>query len=177
MAEFLLLSILLLILVLLIYQQISLRITYTDEFIIELEFLVFVLCFYPSRNKKKRRSKIKKSFRKINSAKNALAFLLARSDIYIHEINLEVNTPSPSDSVLYTQGIYSVISFIMTYISLKARSVISDDSVFVSEKEASNYKKPTIDISVKTSLSSAILTNFVFLIEMIKKRGLKIVGH
>ena len=178
MANLLLWFIIAAILILFAFQEISIRITYLDEFIIDFSFMFFSWIFYPTRKKrKKEKTKFKNNFKKFVSAKKALAFLFPRADIYIHEINLETNSQNPANEAIYSQNISSFLSFVLTYISIKAKNIVSEDNIFVSTSITPDYESPTIDISLETTFLSALLALFVFSFETIRKRGKKVVRN
>ncbi len=177
MANLLLFSTRIIFFLIFIYQSISIRILYLDELIFEFYIIFFVFRIRPSRKNKKKKRKLGHYLKSIIPLKKSLEFMLSGANITVYHIDVKLNTENPSFTVIQSQTIFSFISFILAYITMKAKTITYQNSDFYSSKNLIDDKfAPTIDISLDTSFSVFFLTGIIFLFEIIKKRGKKLVG-
>ncbi len=175
MVKLLYFLILFLIITLLILQKISIRITYFKKTIIQLDILFFTLYFYPAQGKKRKKLTFKDKLMITNLIRATLSFLLSHSDVHIKTINFDVHLKDPINAAFYSGGISTIVSFLITYISLKANSLATDDDAFIQHPQYLTYSNPAIDITLETSFSYIISASIIFLYLIITKRGGKIV--
>ena len=164
---------------LIIAETVKVKITYQDELIINIDYLLFTLTLYPNRsivNGRKGRTKsfverLKIGFRRSRAARRALEFLFSHSRIILHEINIPLEDRSPSRFVLTSQNILALISMLMAYLSLKSETLVSDDNVLISTEKELIKKLPTVDLTLKTRLWVTAFSIIIFGYESARKRG------
>lgn len=178
MANLLFLLLLILITVLIIIESVTIRLVYTKELVIEFDFLIFTLIFFPASKKSPKRKKrtgfskrIKRKFIKAAAFKKAIEYLLRFSELKIEEIDVQLNNNDPAEFVLRANNLSSVIFVIITYLSLKTESIITEDSLFVSRYNEGQDSKTHLDVTLKSRLFHIIPALFIFLTEIKQKKG------
>ena len=167
------------IIALLLFADVDAGISYRDELIIEFDYLLIKLIIYPERNKEeisnrsedKPLTRLKKKLIRIYSTRKALETLLRHAEITIYEIDLLQKSAAPENRAIRAQNALSVIYAIITYLDVKAQSLIAKDTNFIAFEDE-EQAKTTIDISLKFNLYRFILALIIYLYEM-KKRNKK----
>lgn len=166
------------IIILIIAESVSIRFIYVNELIIDFNFSLFKLTLYPSRNKRQRRKKraglketIKNNFIRAASAKKSLEYLLKHSNVNIHELDFHTDYIDPANFILRVQNISTVILILITYLSLKTESIISEDTFFASSSEDNSDVKMHLDVTLKSTLFNIISAYFIFVLENKRRKG------
>ena len=179
MANLLIASALISALLLILAESVSVRFTYKNELKIDIDYLLFNLILYPTRNRSPAKRKLKKgfverlksSFRRAFATRRALEFLFKHSRLTVHEINIPLSDTEPSRFILNSQNILSVISMLMAYLSLKSETLTTEDNILISTEQDRLKNLPTLELTVKTTLLTTLLSFIIFGIENRKKRG------
>lgn len=177
MANLILAIIILAIFLLIIAETVIVRVTYTDEVIINIDFLLSQIILYPSRNRRKSRrqhttllKKFKKRIIVAGATKRAVDFFLKNSILTVHEINIPIDTTDPAKFVLLSQNASTLILMILTYLSLKSETLTSEDNTFISNNTNTLYDIPALDVTLKTGLYTVIVSALLFYVESKKIR-------
>jgi hypothetical protein len=165
-----------LIVLFLVIQAVTVRITYTDEAIINIDVNLLALTLYPSRKregkKSKRKTGIRSKFIKAAAIKKGLEFLFSRSRVTVHEINIPERSIDPAKIAIRSQSISSLVLIFLTYLSLKSEALVSEDNSFVYLNNSDFKKAPLIDLTLVSTLYNTIIAFLIILFE-IKKRKRK----
>ena len=176
MLNLLLATLLILIVLFLVIQAVTVRITYTDEAIINIDVNLLALTLYPNRNregkKSKRKTGIRSKFNKAAAIKKGLEFLFSRSRVTVHEINIPERSIDPAKIAIRSQSISSLVLIFLTYLSLKSEALVSEDNSFVYLNNSDFKKAPLIDQTLVSTLYNTIIAFLIILFE-IKKRKRK----
>lgn len=139
-------------------QIITVRFTRDEEIIIGVDAIFFKLIFYPSRKsgRKKRsvigfKSKFKKTLSVAAATSKAMNFLLSRSNLTIHNIDVVLRTDDPANYAVKSQNIYSAIILFLTYLNLKMATISTEDDIFL-KREKDFSALPTLDFTISTSI-------------------------
>lgn len=178
MANLLFLLLLILITVLIIIESVSIRFVYSKELVIEFDLLIFRLILFPSSKKgqkgKKRTDvskRIKSNFIKAASFKKAIEYLLRFSKLKIEKIDLKLSNSDPAEFVLRAKNLSTVIYVLITYLSLKTESIITEDTFFVSPYDEGHDTETHLDVTLKSRLFHIIPALFIFFTETKRKKG------
>ena len=162
------------IVILVVIDTVTIRLIYENELIIQIDFLLFLLTLYPSRNKKRRKIKrfldIKKSYYIANATRKALEYLFARSTVVVRDVNLAKYTNDPAKLALATQHSLNLASFAVTLLSTKTKNVILSDSSFYDDK------RTAFNLSLSTTLFYLLSSLVIYLFTAYghkRKRGRK----
>ena len=176
MLNLLLAFILIILLLFIIVQTVSVRITYTHEVIIDIDFTLFALVLYPSRNKKQTKrnksgyqNRIRNNFIKAHAIKRGLEFLFRRSRVTVHDINVPERSLDPAKIAVRSQNKSSLVLIFLTYLSLKSDSLVAEDDSFVYLEKSDAEKRPLIDLTLISSFFNTVIALSIILLE-IKKR-------
>lgn len=167
--------ILIMIVILVVIETVTVRFIYENELIIRIDFLLFLLILYPSRNKKRRRKRkffagIRKRYFVASATKRALEYLFARSSVVVHEVNIASQIDAPAKLALFSWRANYLTSIIVTLLSLKTKNVTFSDTAF------NDDKNPSLDVSLSSTLFNLLSSLVIFSINAYgnkRKRGRK----
>ena len=171
----LLLALILIVLIsFIVIQSVTVRITYANEPIIDIDFTLFALVLYPARTKnqskhnKSKYHRIKNNFIKAAAVKRGLEFLFKRSHITVHDINVPERSSDPAKIAVRSQSISSIILIFLTYLSLKSESLTSEDKSFVYLRKEGDHHRTYIDLSLSSTLCNVVITFLIIFLEVRK---------
>ena len=152
--------------ILIIIASVSVRFVYYNELIIKFNFLLFSIILYPNRRIKKRKrtnnqKKAKRRSLRISSFKKGFDYLLKRSTVRIDRIDLKLVEPDPARFVLQEKNISTLIYIFLTYLSIKANSILTEDTHFISYRQ--DCSNTHIDITLTSTLFHVATALFMFL--------------
>ena len=151
-------------------QNVRVRLFFSDEAIIDVDFLLFRLILYPTRRRKKKRRKIRdygksiiKNIKRASRFKRTLDYLLENSSLTVHRLNIPIKAEDPARYALASQNISSLINIALTYLYLKLDTLKTEDDIFFSEAER-REGEVKFDATLNTSLSVIITSLFRYLV-------------
>lgn len=157
------------------------RFVYTDSPRVSIDFLFFTLLFYTDRERTrthgvKRKAgffeRIKSGIRKTKARGAALDFLLRNSRVTVHSINIPIKEKEPSELVIKSANLSSLILIIFTYLSLKAEKMALEDDDFLLTSYSMPKDEPTLDFTLRTTVY-IILSALVIYLLKIRERSVK----
>ncbi|MBO7304819.1 MAG: hypothetical protein J6V09_06320 [Clostridia bacterium] len=176
MANLLLFSALILVLILTAFESVTARLTYNEEVIISLDFLIFKLILYPSRKKKSRDSnnkpprKLKERLGRARAIRDTVDYVLSHGDVVIHELELKIREDDPARFVLKSRAEDSLLAALIVYLSLEIQSLKIEDDIFKLPRKIEVLPTPLIDFTVKTALYNAIVAYVIYTTKTKKAR-------
>ncbi len=153
-------------------QNVRVRFFLSDEAVIDFDFLLVRLIIYPTRRRKRKKRKIRdfgknliKNIKRASRFKRALDYLLEKSRLTIHRLNIPLKAENPARYALAAQNISSLINITLTYLYLKLDTLRTEDDIFFSET-APSRDVVRFDATLDTSLSVIIISFFRYLVNL-----------
>ncbi|MBQ7333141.1 MAG: hypothetical protein IJW38_02190 [Clostridia bacterium] len=169
MAETVIISSVILIFLLILIQDISIRFLYEDKFFTEIDYSFFTITL----GKKKKRKKLGKISPKLFlPIKRTAEFLLCRSDVKISKIKLKTEESDPRKFGIRYRNAFSLFSALTVYLTKKTKKLtVNDDSIVIfTDPEEKN--KFLFDVSITAPLYLTLITAAKFLLILSKNKKL-----
>ncbi len=153
-------------LVVTLIQNVSVRLTYIDEVIIDVDLLFFRLIVYPARRRKRRKIRdfgknLMKNIKRAAALKRALDYFLSKSRLTLHRLSPKIEAETPARYALQQQNVSSIINVTLTYLSIKLGTLTLDDGIFLSDTEGDELVR--FDATLDTSFSVILISFFKYL--------------
>ena len=165
MTGFLLAFVLIMTVIMILSQAVTVRVIYRGELVIRIEFLLFELILYPTRNKKRRpkenrKLRIRRGISSAFAARKAIGYLFLRSRVTVRELDLaERRASNPAELAIISQNSRTLINIILAYLALKSESLVTENTPMIISD--TDYKSPlTIDVSLSSTMLG-IISSFV----------------
>ncbi len=152
MAEIIIIISVISIILLTAVEPVTATVSKHGEYVIKIDFSLFMLLLYPDRNKKKKSKNKKENGRSL--IYETVNFMLKRSAVLLHNLSVPLNGDNP---FLYpltfgfaSTGVSAVLAFLNSHSKIFE---IEDNAVFFG-----SFDKLEFDISIKAMLFDAVRT-------------------
>lgn len=170
MTGFLLTFLFIMIVTIVIIETVSVRVIYHKEFIIQVNFFIFELILYPSRNRKPRQkrgnrsSRIRRSAASVAATRRALEYLFSRSRVTVTKLDLAgKKDDEPARLAIASQRSRTIITLILAYIALKSESLVTENPTMVIN-DTEGEAPLTIDVSLESTLPRVISSFVIYIL-------------
>ena len=147
------------IIILFLFQRISIRIIYKKETEIKIYFLFFTLRFYPQRkiknNFKKKVKRTKNLIKNRQKVKNYLNRFLKKTNITLYALNTKIKEDRPDETAIKAENRKIFLSVIFSFLLEKVNKITSFDRTYIIPK---NSDIPSFDISLDFTLFNLIFS-------------------
>jgi hypothetical protein len=159
------------VLILTVSQLLTVRFTYESEFIIDIDFFIFRLLLYPSRNNKKeektkrKKQKLKDKYRNFIATKRGIEYLAQNSGITIHKVTVNYINDNPAKFAIGSQNRYSIYLTFLAYLFVKTGKLSLAEGLYSQKSDKSDSSKLSFDATVETTFLTALTAVLIFLRE------------